>query len=379
MALTGLRAKLNAMTPPSEKKSAPAERGGLFTCAHSRPAGEAIYAMDGAALRRMGLEGEWPGLERVLFLDTETTGLSGGAGTIAFLTGVGYVRGGVFTVEQYLMRDYVDEPEMLARVAEHMSRHEVAVTFNGRMFDMPLLESRFTICRMRPQWKALRQLDLLIPSRRLWKRRLGSCRLSVLEEKVLRAGREEDLPGSEAPQRFFQYLKNGDFSLLDEVLAHNMQDIFSLGSLLSALNEAYAHPDQQQCVADLYSMGRAMQKLGEEEQSVSCYHLAGLARTAGDITALRGERYAAEANRELSLMLRRAGDEAQAERVWKEMASRRQLGAWPMIELSKLYEHRRRDLRAALEWAERAYRLEETAELAHRRERLLRKIERLED
>lgn len=379
MALSGLRARLNAMTPSATPVGAEKKRHGLFVCTHSMPAGEALYRLDELALERMGLEGAWPGIERTLFLDTETTGLSGGAGTIAFLTGIGYVHAGVFAVEQYLMRDYADEAEMLARVAAQMDRFDVVVTFNGRTFDLPLLQSRFTMCRMRSLWRDMRQLDLLLPSRRLWKRRLGSCRLAVLEEKVLRAGREDDLPGSEAPQRFFSYLKTGDISLLDDVLEHNRQDIFSLGALLSALSEAYAHPDRQQYVADLYSMGRTMQLRGELQQSVSCYHLAGSVRVTDSIVALRGEKYAAEANRELSLMLRRAGNDQGAERIWLDMVKRRQLGAWPMIELAKLYEHRLRDPRNALKWVERASELEADETLTQRRQRLLRKIDKMED
>jgi uncharacterized protein YprB with RNaseH-like and TPR domain len=182
------------------------------------------------------------GAGRALFLDTETTGLSGGAGTVAFMIGFGYLNGTRFCVEQVIMRAYSDEPALLSRAAEVISRFDAVITFNGDNFDLPLLESRFTMNRMREGWKALDRLDLMHPARRLWKRRLGSCRLDALEREILRRGRTDDLPGSEAPRRFFEALKTGDFRPLDEVFEHNRLDVIALSSLLCALGEAYAEP-----------------------------------------------------------------------------------------------------------------------------------------
>ena len=181
-------------------------------------------------------------MEKCLFLDTETTGLSGGAGTVAFLVGAAWVEGEELVTEQYILGDHSDEPEMLLRLGELLKRFDTAVTFNGKTFDMPLLESRYTICRLRDHWRALDQLDLLPPARRVWKLRLQSCRLSNLEARVLGVRRENDLPGSEAPERFFRYLQTGDFSLLEEVIAHNLQDVVTLAVLLVKLAQLFDEP-----------------------------------------------------------------------------------------------------------------------------------------
>ena len=178
-------------------------------------------------------------MKKCLFLDTETTGLSGGAGTVAFLVGAAWVEDEELVTEQYILGDHSDEPEMLLRLGELLKRFDTAVTFNGKTFDMPLLESRYTLCRLRDHWRELDQLDLLHPARRVWKLRLQSCRLAHLEERVLGVRRENDLPGSEAPERFFRYLQTGDFSLLEEVIAHNLQDVITLAVLLVKLAQLF--------------------------------------------------------------------------------------------------------------------------------------------
>ncbi len=170
--------------------------------------------------------------ERFLFLDTETTGLSRGAGTVAFLVGVGYIRGREMIVRQYLMRDYDEEIFVLRHVLEHFERFQALVTFNGRAFDLPLLQSRLIMQRIRADVCGLPHVDLLHTARRVWKLRLSSCRLSALEEHIYGEPRMDDLPGAEVPQRYFDYLKSHDFSLLEDILKHNAQDIVTLLRLL---------------------------------------------------------------------------------------------------------------------------------------------------
>ena len=135
--------------------------------------------------------------EDILFLDTETTGLAGGAGTVAFLVGLGYFTGGGFAVEQVLMRDYGQENELLRTVSSVAGRFSVLCTFNGRTFDAPLLASRFVMNRLSARLPDV-HADVLYPARRLWKLRLKSCTLSNLEEQLLHVKREDDLPGAEA-------------------------------------------------------------------------------------------------------------------------------------------------------------------------------------
>jgi len=324
------------------------------------------------------MKGAWPGADKTLFLDTETTGLSGGAGTVAFLIGFGYLNGAAFRVEQYMMRSYADEPLLIARAAEIMAGFSAVVTFNGDSFDLPLLESRFTMCRMREMWRMLDPLDLMHPARRLWRRRLGSCRLDALEKQILRRGRAEDLPGSEAPRRFFEAVRSGDLEPLEPVLAHNRLDILALPSLLCALEEAYRAPERLTDAADLYSMGRALERRGEPEVARHLYVAAARPTPLFTVAQRRGARYAAEANRAFSLMLKRAGEWSRAERVWLEMTRRAQLLPWPMIELAKYYEHRAGRLADALRMTEAA--LDAAAEdaldaLHNRRRRLQKKME----
>ena len=165
-------------------------------------------------------------MQDLLFLDTETTGLSRGAGTVAFLVGVGYFSQDHFVVEQYLMRDYDEELFVLQEINRLLEAFPVLVTFNGRTFDMPVLQSRFLLNRFPDKYESV-HADVLYPSRRLWKLRLGSCNLQTLEESVLGVVREDDIPGALIPQTYFKYLDNRDFEPIRSIMAHNRQDITS--------------------------------------------------------------------------------------------------------------------------------------------------------
>ena len=229
---SGLRAKLNAISaaaPKAEKK--PARPCGVAVCSDFRPADERLFCLDPDGLRRIGWNGRAFDIGRCLFLDTETTGLSGGAGTIAFQIGIGYFTPSGFVVEQFLMRDYAQEAPMLQALSTLMKRFSVLCTFNGRTFDVPLLKSRFLMNRMKDDCFPAVHADVLYPARRIWKLRLKRCTLGHLEEQLLHVQREDDLPGALVPQTFFQYLKDGDFSPLERILEHNKQDIVSLAQL----------------------------------------------------------------------------------------------------------------------------------------------------
>lgn len=148
-------------------------------------------------------------LSQIAFLDTETTGLSGGTGTYAFLVGIGTWNSSGFLVEQFFMRDFDEEAAMICSLEERFSRLEVIVTFNGKCFDLPLLESRFIMHRRHWGRAQAVHLDLLHPCRRLWKLRLKDCSLSNLEARVLGWERDEDVPGHLIPQVYFKYARSG--------------------------------------------------------------------------------------------------------------------------------------------------------------------------
>ena len=372
-----LRAVGGGATPGRREQTEQTERD----CCHLavfRPAADfpGAYELRRETLRMMS-ELELPedlDPRRILYLDTETTGL-GGSGTVAFLVGMGYLTDRGFEVHQFLMRDYPEEPYLLRHVAAGLRRFDALCTFNGRSFDVPLLESRFLMNRMDRSCLDLPHLDLLHLSRRLWKLRLGRCNLGRLEAVILGRPRQDDLPGSEVPQRYFTYLKTGQMSLLDDILKHNAQDIMSLCTLLNHMADLYLHPEKIRFSEDAYSMGRALEKVRLPERARACYRLASRGRM--------GDR----ASEALASSYRRAGDREEAARIWREMIVSRRGGVLPYVELAKHEEHVRKDPRAALEWTERALiqlaepgLREETAvqelkkELQYRRQRLKGKL-----
>lgn len=376
---SGLRAKLNAIGAAAPRAQQRRAESGMRIFTHREPADERLFSLEGEGLRRIGWAGRAFDIRRCLFLDTETTGLSGGAGTVAFLVGVGFVEGGDFVVEQYLMRDYSDEFEMIDALARRMEAFDCVCSFNGKNFDMPLLSTRFTMCRMRDKWKEWEQLDLLYPARRTWKLRLGSCCLSRIEEFILGKPREGDLPGSEAPQRFFDYLRSGDMALLEDVIDHNRQDILTLGTLLAHLCGLYAHPERETRRADLFSMGKALERQGELKPARELYRIAAIPAPAGSISALAGGEIAAQAAWRMYLLARRNRDREAMREILEQMTLRRQCRDKIYLELAKLYEHQYKNPRRALRYAELAARYvkpEELEALDRRRRRLRAKLEK---
>lgn len=377
---SGLRARLNAIASASPRAPVQAPRaGGLLRREHRERADARLFSLDADGLRRIGWCGRGFRIEDCLFLDTETTGLSGGAGTVAFLVGLGYVEGDEFVVEQLLMRDYGDEPELIDCVARRMARFGAVCSFNGKNFDLPLLKSRFVMCRRADDWRELEQLDLLYPARRTWKMRIGSCRLSRLEEMILGAPRGEDLPGSEVPQRYFDYLKSGDLSLLKDILEHNRRDIVTLGALLSELCALYAAPGRATQRADIFSMGRALENQGELRPARELYRIAAAPPPAGSISSLSGDALAGEAAWRLYLLCRKNRDAEGMREILEKMALRRQKRDLIYVELSKLYEHRYKNPRRALRYADLAANYagpEQAQDIARRRARLRGKIDR---
>lgn len=378
---SGLRAKLNRMK--TGESAAPKIRTGGLICRVSRvPLDGAVYDLPPVGLRRIGWTGPRFDIRRCLFLDTETTGLSHGAGTVAFLVGVGYVDGNELAIEQYLMREYADEPELIDRLSSRMEGFDCVCTFNGRTFDMPLLEARFTMCRMRDRWRDLENLDLLTPARRAWKLRLGSCRLATLEAEILGMPREDDLPGSEVPTRYFEFLKTGDESLLTDIVDHNRQDIATLATLLVKLCAVNDRPQALTDQRDLFSMGRSLERQGELGPARELYRISAIPRPVGTLAALSGERVAGMANWRLYLLCRKSRDWEGARDVLTQMLNRRQMQGAASLALSKLYEHHFRDYRRALEYALKSenYPDGEPAELLGKRTaRLRRKIEEREN
>jgi uncharacterized protein len=276
---------------------------------------------------------------RLLFLDTETTGLAGGTGTYAFLVGVGFFDGDGFEVRQYFMRDLDEEPALLATLDALFRDFDGIVTYNGTGFDLPLLETRFVLARRR--WSDDRlHLDLLRTARRLWSTRFCDCRLGTLEHHVLRFAREDDLPGFMIPNAYFEYLRRKRPGALPRVFEHNRHDVLSLAVLTGWLAAAVARaPEGERHPEELVGLGRLWEGI-DLERGVACYRKAldgGLESPVRERVLLR------LARREKKLA---RWEEA---RTLCEAATRTTRGfdpeAWE--EIAKIHEHRRRDFAAA--------------------------------
>ena len=277
----------------------------------------------------------------VLFLDTETTGLSRGAGTVAFLVGVGYFTRQHFVVEQFLMRDYDEEVFVLSEVSRLLQAFPVLATFNGRTFDMPILTSRMLLNRLHGGNDNI-HADVLFPARRIWKLRLKSCTLQTLEESVLGVTREGDIPGEMIPRTYFQYLKDRDFEPVRQIMVHNRQDILSLAQLFFFLCSLHAKPETAAEPEDLYSLARTLQKHGDLVKAKKCYRLSARG-------GLRSSAFHALAAQE-----KREGRADRAVKLYTAMLSRREDSADVCIALAKLYEHQLRDPRQALLYTRQA-------------------------
>jgi len=296
------------------------------------------------------LAGEMPltaaDFRQLAFLDTETTGLAGGTGTYAFLVGLGVFEDGEFVIRQYFMRDIPEEGAMLSLVRQMLEPRTGLITFNGRAFDWPLLETRFAMNRQAAPAVGACHLDLLLPARRLWRLRLQSCALSSLEEHVLGVQRgEDDVPGWAIPGLYRDYLAFGSARPLRKVFYHNAHDILSLATLAAWLCQSLREPLQAlQHAEDLFSLGRQMEAQGNPEMAAQLYERC--------LRCQAPARVRREAAHRLSHLHRRAGEAEKALALWHSLAERGDLQA--CLELAKHYEHRLKDLPLARTMARRA-------------------------
>jgi uncharacterized protein YprB with RNaseH-like and TPR domain len=343
---------------------------------HGRQPLEAARLMEPGPLSLLA-RGAAPAGAKLLFLDTETTGLAGGTGTYAFLVGVGFFDGDAFEVRQYFMRDLDEEPALVAAIEQLFHQVDGLVTYNGAGFDLPLLETRFVLARRR--WPEVAfHLDLLPAARRLWSARLPDCRLGTVEQHALGFLRERDLPGALIPSVYFDYLRRKSPGDLPRVFEHNRHDILSLAALAGWVADAVARaPGPDTGAEELAGLGR-LWEVADPNRGEACYRTA-IAR--GLASPLRERLLARLAWREK----RRARWDA-SRTLWEEVArAARIFEARPWEEMAKIHEHRLRDFPAAqavvteaIEHA-RAHRAPALVldALHHRLERLTRRLARL--
>lgn len=283
----------------------------------------------------------------IAFLDTETTGLSGGTGTYAFLIGVGRFDGDDFHLAQFFMRDPVEESGQLAALEEFLAPCSTLVTFNGKAFDIPLLVTRYMTHGWRPPFVEHVHIDLLHLARRLWRARLPSRTLSSLEYNILGALRtEEDVPGWMIPQMYFDYLRTGDARPLKSVFYHNAMDVLSLAALLNHTSGLLADPFNAQLdhAEDIYSIARLHEDEGNLSAAIQLYQ-QGLEGQLPEETYL-------EALQRLARLYKRQGNFDAAIPLWEMAAQHKHIDSH--VELAKYYEHLLRDYETAIVWTQRA-------------------------
>jgi len=317
-------------------------------------------------------------ISKFAFLDTETSGMSGGTGTYAFLVGVGCFVDGKFALQQFFLRDPAEEPAMLEALIHFLAPCEALVSFNGKAFDAPLLTTRYKLHRIPVPFKDYAHLDLLPLARRLWRDRLPSRALKYLEEHVLGFTRTSDeVPGYEIPWLYFDYLRTRDARPLGGVFYHNAMDVVALAALLAHVSEMLADPynGRVEHGLDFIALGKLFEDLDHWDEAARLFERGlelGLTESDFEVAVKR-----------LSILQKKRGDIDQALSLWKKSAGKGHIYAH--IELAKYYEHKERNIKTALKWAKLARKEAERADLPayirkhwlaeidHRLERLERK------
>ncbi len=286
-------------------------------------------------------------LRKVLFIDTETTGLSGGLGTCAFLIGVGYFVEDSFRLAQYFFNDLNEEYALLHDFNQLIEQHQLIVSYNGKCFDIPLLITRNVYHRLDTPLTRILHLDLLHTVRRMYKHRLSDCSLGTAEEIILKVSRNGDIPGYMIPQIYFHYLKDRDARPLRPVFYHNQQDILSLAALLTKIMLVFENPlVESESSYDLLSVGKTYEGMVQLERSIELYN---------KVLANKSIQ-----NNRLELLFRTAFNYkklkkwSQAVKIWNECLSTEAYHPIPYIELAKHYEHREKNFPKAKDIVEKA-------------------------
>ncbi len=287
-------------------------------------------------------------IQKAVFLDTETTGLAGGTGTYAFLVGLGFFESNIFKVRQYFMRDFHEEKALLFSLQSDLEKFDYVVSYNGKRFDIPLLNTRFIVNQTKFEFENLLHLDLLYPTRRVWKRRLGSCSLSHIESSILNLYRKSDVPSEMVPQIYFDFIRLGETQHLKRVFDHNVYDIISMLSLLKALCLCFDNPETEKIMdpVDLYSLGRFHFISGETEKSIRFFELASKGQLDDELKL--------EMNKYYSLAHKRLGDWGNAEKIWQNLLKNHPDSLFSYQELAKYYEHKAKNFQEALNLVNKA-------------------------
>lgn len=300
----------------------------------------------------------------LLFVDLETTGLAGGAGTYAFLVGCAFFEPHGFRIRQYFLPGYQHERRLLAEVEALVRGSAALVSYNGKSFDVPVLETRYQFNRLSPPFDGVSHVDMVHPARRFW-RGVGaspgawpetdSCRLSVLERTLFGVRRIGDVPGHEIPGRYFAFMRSGDASPLEPVLEHNRLDLISLAALTSrAVRLLAGAPGSSTSARESLGAGRLLERGDRLEDAERCYRDAAErahAERGPDVAFTR-----ADALRALAVRCRRDGRHDEAAEAWHAISADRRAPAGIRREaleaLAIHFEHRARDFDQARRFAQ---------------------------
>lgn len=319
-------------------------------------------------------------LKRTAFVDVETSSLSGGVGTFAFMAGVAYLENDTLCVEQYLMRDFIEEPSLLYLFGKRLKDFSYLVTYNGKCYDAPILSARYLLNRLKSPLESLPHVDLLFPARRLWKRRFGDCSLAHLEFAVLDFQRTEDVPSHLIPQIYFDYLRDNNPEALVPVFNHNRDDLVSLVALTATACDL-VREDRPRFLyhpLDLLSLGRHYYRARDYDKTVSL------------LEQIPGGELSPEFKGEYHFLLgdcyKKLHQWDKAEKVWYGyLESAEPFSLHFHVELAKLYEHRTKDLSGAQQMTLRAMSALdelapqlETRQVRIRRENLRHRLNRIE-
>ncbi len=289
-------------------------------------------------------------LSSSVFIDLETTGLAGGTGTLPFLVGLGFYSGDRFRVAQFFLGEMAEEGRMIEEMGgliRDMGFRSV-VTYNGKTFDLPILETRFALHRRPFPLADLPHLDFLFSARNLWKHKHESCRLFNLAQEIVQAERAEDIPSAEIPMRYFQYIRTGDFSLIEPILYHNEEDLLSLlgvviaGAALVDGNGEFAERGGADAM-DLFGVAKLFERAGDVSTSASLLEKALEGRLTGEVMV--------SARKKLSAHFKRNRDWDKALSLWRRTGNEED-EMFCLRELSMYYEHKVRDFEAAVQAAE---------------------------
>jgi uncharacterized protein YprB with RNaseH-like and TPR domain len=358
-----------------DRRYPPGHRHGRVSVADSLPSSDSPWNALGLLL-----DGSAPG-GRLVFVDLETTGLAGGAGTCAFLVGCGWFDGASFRVRQLFLSAYAGERALLDALREVAGDAATIVSYNGKSFDLPLIETRFLFHRMETPFAGIPHIDMLHPARRLWRADdddtgTTACRLTNIEATQLGYVREDDVPGFEIPARYFHYVRTGDARPLCGVLEHNRLDILSLAMVTARAAQLIEDgPAAARTAREALGLGRLYERAARNDEAREAFSRAAAMTPADPATR-------AEALRACAVLARRARQYEESAAAWRRLLDIRRcpprLAREAAEALAVHHEHRLRDLEAARRFALDSLQFNgsrtRTAAVQHRLARIDRKL-----